>query len=220
MQSQASIDEQPLSALNDPSNGASGIFAGEKPYVAHLTIQGTAALLLHAWNVEAIEAKALASKGSSARKTDAVETYVHRDENNLICLPSEYLKMSIAEAARSKQDPRSPRKSAFELFKASVNWSREFTPIKTAKGELTEEWDFIHRARVRVQLNAVTRHRPAFHTGWSATVDLLVNAPEYISPDLLHEVACMAGRFKGVGDFRPSYGRFRVTHFTTGLESE
>lgn len=220
MQSQASIDEQPLSALNDPSNGASSVFAGEQPYVAHITIKGTAALLFHSWNIEAIEAKALAAKGSSAKKTDAVETYVRRDENNLICLPAEYLKMAIAEAAKSKQDPRSPRKSAYELFKAGVTWLKELTPITTAKGNLTEEWDFIHRARVRVQLANITRHRPAFHPGWTATVDLLVNTPEYISAELLHEVACMAGRFKGVGDFRPSYGRFRVTHFTIGFEAE
>ena len=220
MQSQASIDEQPLSALSPPSNGASGAIAVEQPYIARITVKGTADLLFHTWNIEAIEEKASASKGSAAKKTNAIETYVHRDDNKLICLPSEYLRMAIVNAAKFKQDPRSPRKAACDLFKAGVVWLREFTPITTATGNLAEQWDFIHECPAMVQRNGVTRCRPAFHKGWAATTEFLVTTPEYISPDLLHEVASMAGRLVGVGDFRPSYGRFRVTQFTTGFESE
>jgi len=220
MQSQASIDEQPLSALNDPSNGASGAIATERPYMALITISGTADLLFHAWNIEAIEEKAVAKKGSAMKKADAVETYVYRDVNNHICLPTEYLRMSMVKAAKFKQDPRSPRKSAHDLFKAGVVSLTDLTPITTAAGNLTEQWDYIDKRRVMVQRNGITRHRPAFHKGWAATMVFLVTTPEYISPEFLHEVASMAGRFEGVGDFRPSYGRFRVTHFTTGFESE
>ena len=220
MQSRASIIEQPLSAVSEPTNGASGAIAYEQPYVARITIKGTEALLFHVWNIEAIKATAGGPRGSLAKKTDAVETYVRRDENNLICLPGEYLKMAIVEAAKSKPDPRSTRKSARDLFKAGVIWLSELTPIITATGDLTEKWDFIHGARARVQQSFITRYRPAFHPGWSATIEFLVTTPEYISPELLHDVASSAGRLVGVGDFRPSYGRFRVTHFTTGFESE
>jgi len=220
MQSQTSIDEQPLGALNPPSNGACGVIANEQPYTAWITVKGNADLLFHAWNIDAIEQKALAPKGSAAKKADAVETYVYRDENNYICLPGEYLRMAIANAAKFKQDPRSPRKSAFDLFKAGVISLTNMAPITTATGSLANEWDYIDQHRVTIQRSAITRQRPAFHSGWAATLEFLVTTPEYISPALLHEVASLAGRLVGVGDFRPSYGRFQVTHFTTGLESE
>jgi hypothetical protein len=221
MQSQASIVEQPLSALSDPSNGASGAIATEQPYRARITIKGDADLLFRRWNVEAVEQKALASKGSAARKTDAVETFVYRDESNHICLPSEYLRMAIAIAAKFKQDPRSSRKSAYDLFKAGLISLTNLAPITTATGNLTEQWDYIDKRRVTIQrTSSITRHRPAFHNGWSATMEFMVTTPEYISPGLLHEVTSMAGRLVGVGDFRPAFGRFQVTHFTTGFESE
>lgn len=41
----------------------------------------------------------------------------------------------------------------------------------------------------------------------------MVNLPEYISPELLHALLTDAGRLIGVGDFRPTYGRFRVIRF-------
>lgn len=69
------------------------------------------------------------------------------------------------------------------------------------------------RRRVVIQRNAVTRERPALRAGWKATVQLMVNLPEYVSPQELNEVLGMAGRLVGVGDFRPSFGRFLITKF-------
>ena len=38
----------------------------------------------------------------------------------LLCIPTEYFRMALIGAAKFKQDPRSPRKSAMDLFKAGV----------------------------------------------------------------------------------------------------
>jgi hypothetical protein len=46
----------------------------------------------------------------------------------------------------------------------------------------------------------------------------MVNLPEYIPPDGLLDVIVNAGRLVGVGDSRPTYGRFQVVRFElTGL---
>ena len=50
-------------------------------------------------------------------------------------------------------------------------------------------------------------------TGWKAEFELQVLTPEYIDQSLLHEVISMAGRLIGVGDFRPTYGRFNIVGF-------
>ena len=95
-------------AISEPSNGAKASIELGIPYIATVQIEGTADLLLHAWNVESIDAKAKSKKGSAAKKTDDIESYVRRNEDGIICLPSEYLRMSIINAAKFRQDPRSP----------------------------------------------------------------------------------------------------------------
>lgn len=195
-------------AISPVSNdGESDIIATE-PYMALISVVGTAPLLFHRWSVEAIAEKAKAAKGSKSKKEDNVESYVYRDSHGLLAIPSEYFRMAIIGAAKFKQDPRSPRKSAMDLFKAGIAIGEEFCPLGK------ENWDYIDQRRVMVQRNGITRCRPAMQTGWKTAVMLQVLLPEYISPELLNEVIQSAGRLIGVGDFRPSYGRFQVTEFS------
>jgi hypothetical protein len=41
----------------------------------------------------------------------------------------------------------------------------------------------------------------------------MCNLPEYVTPQLLNQTIAAAGKLVGVGDFRPSYGRFSVVAF-------
>jgi hypothetical protein len=75
------------------------------------------------------------------------------------------------------------------------------------------EWDYLDMRRVVVQRNGITRTRPAMRTGWKAKMQFMVNLPEYIDRAFLLDVIGTAGRLIGVGDFRPTYGRFDVTRF-------
>lgn len=141
------------------SNGASELLALSIPYRVAVTIRGDADLLFHRWNCEAVEAKAKAAKGSAAKRTDDIESYVYRNESGELCLPGEYLRQSLVNAAKFRQDPRSPRKSAMDLVKAAVV---SLTPLASL-GVTT--WDYEHRCRVQVQRNGVTRVRPALSAG-------------------------------------------------------
>ena len=49
--------------------------------------------------------------------------------------------------------------------------------------------------------------------GWKVEVELMVHLPEYIPPVLLRQVLDDAGRLIGVGDFRPTFGRFAVSNW-------
>jgi len=191
----------------DPTNGAKDAIEASVPYRVEVTIEGVADLLFHRWNVEAVEEKSKAAKGSKAKKTDDIESYVYRDEKGLLALPGEYLRQSIIHAAKFKQDPRSPRKSAMDLFKAGVVSLTPLAPLGV------KEWDYEHKARVMIQRNGVTRVRPALKAGWAANFVFLVTLPEYVGHHLLNAVLADAGRLIGVGDFRPTYGRFNVTSF-------
>jgi hypothetical protein len=49
--------------------------------------------------------------------------------------------------------------------------------------------------------------------GWQAEFIFMVNLPEYVSQEMLLGLLTDAGRLVGVGDFRPTYGRFQVVAF-------
>jgi hypothetical protein len=95
-----------------------------------------------------------------------------------------------------------------DLFKAGVVSMTDLADLGI------KDPDYIDRRRVLVQRNAVTRERPALREGWVATIELMVLVPEYIDRTMLLDVIGQAGRLIGVGDFRPTYGRFAVVSFS------
>jgi hypothetical protein len=194
-----------LETLGNVGDGAEEAVMAELPYVVEAQITGTAPLLFCRWDVEAVEGKAKGRKGSKVKKTDNVDTYVYRNKAGQICVPGEYFRMSAVNAARYHQDPRSSRKSAMDIFKAGI------IPMSILCSLGMTDWDYLDRRRVSIQRgSSITRTRPAFREGWQATVELQCLLPEYISPSWLHEVLTLAGRCVGVGDFRPTFGRFRI----------
>lgn len=204
-------------AIGPATNAAEEDISSAAPYTAVVRLVGTSDMLFHRWNVEAVAEKAAAKKGSAAKKSDNVESYVYRNDEGQICIPGEYLRMAVIGASKFRQDPRSPRKSAMDLFKAGVVPLTALAVI-LVKGEPVTEWEYEHRCRVQVQRAGITRCRPAFKAGWQAEIELMINTPEHISPAMLHDVLIDAGRLIGLADFRPTYGRFQVSKFETDRE--
>jgi hypothetical protein len=195
-------------ALKEPTNGGNAAIALSEPYTVSVAIEGAADFLFHRYNCESVEAKGLAAKGSKAKKVDDLESYVYRNEAGELCIPGEYLRMAIVNAAKFRQDPRSPRKSAMDLYKASII---TLTPLASVG---KKEWDYEDRRRVVVQRNGISRVRPALRAGWRAEFKIMVNLPEYVDRNTLRETIEQAGRLIGLGDFRPTYGRFGIVAFS------
>lgn len=203
----ASTNGKGTTALYPVTNDGAGALAEGEPYIVKVTIRGSAAILFHRWSNESVASKAAAAKNSKTKKTDDIASYVYRCDNGHLGLPGEYLRQSIIHAAKFRQDPRSPRKSAFDLFRAGI-------VALTILADLgVEEEDYIDRRRALVQRQAIMRERPALREGWTATIELMVLLPEYIDRTMLLDVLGQAGRLIGVGDFRPTYGRFAVVGF-------
>ncbi len=194
-------------AIDPVSNDAAAVIDISQPYAALVSVVGTSPFLFHRWSVDGVEAKSKAAKGSKAKKEDDLESYVYRDRQGNLAIPGEYFRMSIIGAAKFKQDPRSPRKSAMDLFKAAIVVLEEQCSLGI------KDWSYVDKRRVQIQRNAITRARPAVEAGWKCDVLLQVLLPEYVSPELLNEVIQSSGRLVGVGDFRPTFGRFLVESF-------
>lgn len=203
-----SISELPKLGVDDEqiTNGAKDLIEAGLPYRLQAGIVGTAPLLFHAWNIEAVAEKAASAKGSRAKKTDNIESYAYRDADGYLGVPGQNFTASIQMAGKFMQDPRSPRKSAFDLCKAGII---PLSPVAIFEPR-TQAWDFEHAARVTVQRAGVTRIRPAMREGWRLTFDLLITTPEYLSPATMAQLIGNAGRLVGLCDFRPTYGRFGI----------
>lgn len=202
------VGKNEAKAINEPTNGGAETVATGEPYTVTVTICGVADFLFHRWNCESVEAKSKAAKNSSAKKTDNIESYVYRTDDGELAIPGEYLRQSIIHAAKFRQDPRSPRKSAMDLYKAAV------VPLTHLATLGVKQWDYEDRRRAVVQRNGINRVRPAMRAGWKVTMDFMITLPEYIAPSDVNDVIQTAGRLIGVGDFRPTFGRFQVIAFS------
>lgn len=196
-----------VAMVNEKTNGGKDAIETSIPYSVTVTVEGASDFLFHRWNADAVDIKAAASKGSKAKKSDDLESYVYRADDGTLAIPGEYFRMAIIGAAKFRQDPRSPRKSAMDLFKAAI------VPLTNLASLGTPTWDYEDRRRVMIQRNGVNRVRPAMKVGWRAKFDLLVNIPEYVDRNTLRETIEQAGRLIGVGDFRPTFGRFGIVNF-------
>lgn len=192
---------------HEASNGGAASIEAGIPFRVAVQLTGTADIFFHRWNSEAVDEKANAAKNSKAKKTDDVESYVYRNEAGELCIPGEYVRQSIITAAKFRQDPRSPRKSAMDLYKAGVV---SLTPLASLG---MTKWDYEDTRRVVIQRAGVNRTRPAVRSGWKAAFELMVLTPDYIGPMDLHAVLTQAGTLVGIADFRPTYGRFAVTSY-------
>lgn len=196
-----------VTAISEVSNDAKSVIEADIPYQVQFKLEGVAPFLFHRWSVDGVEAKSKAAKGSKAKKEDDVETYVYRNDDGELCIPAEYLRMAMVHAAKYKQDPRSPRKSAMDLVKAGLASLDDLCSIGK------KDWDFIDRRRVMIQRSGITRYRPALFKGWRMSAEFQVLLPEYLSPEFVNELGQSAGRLIGLGDFRPTFGRFQVVNF-------
>ena len=199
-----------LKVVSEATDGGNSAIEAGLPYAVHVTLEGASDLLFHRWNCEAVEEKSKAAKNSKAKKEDNVESYVWRNESGHLCVPGEYVRQAIIHAAKYKQDPRSPRKSAMDLFKAGVVSLTDYASLGK------KNWDYLDTRRVTVQRAGVNRTRPAMKKGWNSSFTFQVITPEYIDKQLFVDVLSTAGRLVGIGDFRPTYGRFQVTNVKIG----
>jgi len=189
---------------------ANSILEAPPQIVVAATIVGTSKMLFHRYDVESVEAKGKAGKGTAAKKTDDVQSYYYRDDDGNLCVPGGNLHSALILSAKSFQDPRSPRKSARDLIVAGLIVDPELAPLISPAGEHYTEGDFMDRRRVTVQQSAIARTRPGVEAGWTMHAEIRILQPDLISVELLSRILVNAGACVGLCDFRPRYGRFRV----------
>jgi len=180
-----------------------------------LGIQGVSPLLMNRFGEHAegsVGADTRRIKVQKASPRDQAEEAAYRLPDGRLYLPSAALHRSIVEAAGEFKQ-RGMRKSLKYVVPAAILFaetSLTFDP---------EIKDFEVDARpvvIPATKGRVMRYRPRIEE-WRLECDLFID-DEIIDAATLHEIIGVAGRRKGVGDYRPEkmgpYGRFIIVDWS------
>lgn len=184
-----------------------------------VTIQGVSPLLLHSdrgANPLSDEAKALKTVSSKRKKTEEDHAAMMRIEwaaglyleDGRVVVPVENVRASIRDGAKlSKMGKEISRKVFLDGEAIPLVYDGPKDPAK-----LFEDARFRDVRSVRVGQQRVMRTRPIFR-GWSLSFTAYWE-PDAFDVELFRQCLESAGKFIGLGDFRPdkggTYGRFSV----------
>jgi hypothetical protein len=128
-----------------------------------------------------------------------------------LCIPSHNLFESLCAAASQHQVQGRGKATYKEVFKGALLIEPAYLVLTDAKGEALTEYEIDARP-ARIQRARIMRHRPCLRY-WRTEATLTVLHDEMIPKEVINAVLVTAGQMKGVGDYRPVFGRFVVTKF-------
>ena len=128
---------------------------------------------------------------------------LYLDEDNRPCIPGIVLDGMLAEAAK-KLKLGKVMKSAAEVLTSPL--IEHDGPKKAKADDLKDLPRYKHSGPVKVGTSKVIRTRPMFPV-WSLEFDVQIDT-EALEGRQLKDVIEKGGRFVGLGDFRPRFGKF------------
>lgn len=184
-----------------------------------LTLEGTCPMLQHRFNEASEQAVATVSRKKSQQATvtprDEALSYLYVDTDGFCTIPGMALIGALARAAKNFK-AKGSRASYESAVKASVICTEDAIGI-LVPGEAPGIWERATPARCEVDSRSVVipatrgrimRHRPRWDR-WRVGTEVRLNT-DLVPFEVFHQSLTLAGEACGLGDFRPTFGRFRV----------
>jgi hypothetical protein len=174
--------------------------------IYEVKITGTKPLLMHA--LTGLENKPKLRRGEHLDPKVEAESYLYKDAEGRICIPSVNIKACIREAGRNYRV--SGRRTTFAaMIRAGLDIKPfPYVPL------IHNGWQVDIRPVV-VQRSRIPRARPRFDE-WALEFQIINRDPTVIHADSLKRILEDAGKYCGLGDFRPEFGLFKVEKFEIG----
>ncbi len=165
-----------------------------------ISVKGTSSLLLHKFVVE--DSKISKKKKKVYVPEEEAEKVCYRTEDGQIYIPSTHFKGCMIKSA--VDFIYSGRKTYKEYIKSGIFFKEKEIILTPQEYSISNLPVFISRARIM-------RSGPEFKECECTFTIEVIN--EDLDKSILKEILESAGKFQGVGDFRPEYGRFKVVSF-------
>lgn len=194
-------------------------------YKVNVTIEGTTALLQHAFTKNHLATLMEGAKRQTGATDYSLEwmTTMHLTRDNYLCQPASHIEGAMVKAAALFKIKGAKGKTWKDAIRAycyvapdEVLHMRNDEYVPAPGVDLTDsptEHLSVSVMRVVVQRSAVARARLMIAPGWQLPFTLEVH-DDQVRPDIAQEILAEAGRAVGIGDFRPRYGRFVVSRFS------
>ena len=167
-----------------------------------VVIRGVKPLLMHA--PTGIGDTPKLRRGEHLPPEKEAEMYLYRDEEGVIGIPAINIKAMLRDAGRNYRIRG--RKSTYgAMIKAGLDIEPDFIPIRP------QEWTVDIRPVV-VQRQRILRARPRFDR-WELEFVIVNKDPTILQREMIKRILEDAGKWYGLGDFRPEFGLFEVKRF-------
>ncbi len=186
----------------------------------HVRVRSTADLLMHKFSTEASAALSGTVKKLKSGPPDPAEEAEQSayrlepddgEERGQLCLPSEHFFQSMVLAASSFQVKGQGKKTYKDPVKGNVILEPEYVGLTDASDARLYDYKLdIRPARIRTA--RINRCRPLLKV-WVAEFDIVVTDDTAVPSEVINAILVSAGQTKGVGDYRPRFGRFMVERF-------
>lgn len=164
-------------------------------------IKGIVPLLMHKYNIINNEEKAKRKDEQYSIETDAQKA-LYFDKKIGCYAPSTWIEACLRESAKDFKQGKKTYKNA---ILSSVFCEEEKISLHK------KIYDEIDVRAVVIQRNRIAKGRPKFNT-WELEFILCYDETR-IKKDILKQILEEAGATKGIGDYRPKFGRFKVIKF-------
>ena len=169
----------------------------------HVKVESICPMLMHRFPEEDEEPKVKRKTGVINYKEE-FEKSLYKDEDGTIYMPSTWFEQSMVKAAVNFPIPGKGKKTFKDLVNSALIVLPEKIPIDPQEYK-------IDKRSVRIGRSRVFRYRPRWDH-WQAEFTIII-FDEQLPVSTLKQILEYAGAYKGVGDYRPKFGRFQIVKF-------
>jgi len=126
-------------------------------------------------------------------------------EGDRLVLPSRIAKGILKEGAKGSGIKQPGKRSGYADLVQSVVFIPEGLVLDQTVSDVVREQAFVGMNGTK----KVLRVWPKL-VEWSGNLKIIIADEKQFNPDILREILEFSGRFIGVGDYRPEFGRFEI----------
>lgn len=176
----------------------------------NVTIKGLVPLLQHRFSEEKLTKAKTTRTGDrtlteEAKKENASQ-YLYTDKKGKLVQPSNHVEAAMIKVASEFRLAGAGKKTYKDIVKAGVFVFPENIIHKNQK------WEVDSRSVVINGGGRVMSYRPRLEE-WELSFEVEVTDPR-ADPEVIKGILVHAGLYKGLGSYRPRFGRFSVTEFS------
>jgi hypothetical protein len=171
-------------------------------------ITGICPLLQNRFPIEDFGENATKSRSKVVDVDKTIKKALYPDKDGILCHPSEHIYQALRNAGsdfiyEGKKRMKGVLTSGINIVSLK---GTELIPMENQK------YDIDVRPIVTGSGGRILAYRPKYNE-WKLKFIIEILDDENISVPILKEILEKAGTTKGIGDYRPRFGRFMVTHF-------